>query len=110
MSPILEIDRFFNSSPCRWQSLPQNSSRLLRQTCPATARPCQVCLPLMLPGAKAKDIDAVGREIMTNNLHGLSMSASLGEGPISTARSRVDSSGGHRTEHEVLNQFSPPVR
>ncbi|CAK9037362.1 unnamed protein product [Durusdinium trenchii] len=58
----------------------------------------EVCLPLMLPGAKAKDIDAVGREIMTNNLHGLSMSASLGEGPISTARRLAYSTGSTSTQ------------
>ncbi|CAL1153650.1 unnamed protein product [Cladocopium goreaui] len=45
----------------------------------------EVCLPMMVPGAKANDIDAAGREIMMKNSFGLSMAARLAYSTGSTS-------------------------
>ncbi|CAE7351267.1 doeA [Symbiodinium sp. CCMP2456] len=45
----------------------------------------EVCLPMMVPGAKAKDIDKAGREIMLSNTSDLKMSARLAYSTGSTA-------------------------
>jgi len=45
----------------------------------------EVCLPMMIPGAIAKDIDAVGRKIMMQNHFGLSMAARLAYSTGSTS-------------------------
>mmetsp|Transcript_33016 Transcript_33016/g.54331 ORF Transcript_33016/g.54331 Transcript_33016/m.54331 type:complete len:454 (+) Transcript_33016:37-1398(+) len=45
----------------------------------------ETCLPMMVPGAKACDIDSAGRKIMTSNSFGLKMSARLAYSTGSTA-------------------------
>lgn len=45
----------------------------------------ETCLPMMVPGAKACDIDAVGRKIMTSNSFGMKMSARLAYSTGSTS-------------------------
>ncbi|CAE7248141.1 doeA [Symbiodinium natans] len=63
------------SSPPAWLL---EAERLIQKT-------FDVCLPMMVPGAKAKDIDKAGREIMLSNTSELKMSARLAYSTGSTA-------------------------
>ncbi|CAJ1455210.1 unnamed protein product [Effrenium voratum] len=70
----------------------------------------EVCLPMMKPGAKAKDIDAAGREIMNSNTVGLHMSARLAYSTGSTATQPAGHAGWGDADFSLVGHNEAPLQ